>query len=52
MNFTEKYLLTFDEELKKAKEPDELIKAMQQDFPTSDFLLSIQRGAQANLEHP
>jgi glyoxylase-like metal-dependent hydrolase (beta-lactamase superfamily II) len=47
-----KYLLTFDEELKKAKEPDELIKAMQERFPSSDLLLAIERGAKANVKHP
>jgi glyoxylase-like metal-dependent hydrolase (beta-lactamase superfamily II) len=51
VNFTERYLLTFDEELKKAKEPDDLIKAMQQDFPSADLLLSIERGAKANVKH-
>jgi glyoxylase-like metal-dependent hydrolase (beta-lactamase superfamily II) len=52
VNFTEKYLLTFEEELKKAKEPDELIKAMQARFPSSDLLLAIERGAKANVKHP
>jgi glyoxylase-like metal-dependent hydrolase (beta-lactamase superfamily II) len=51
VSFTEQYLLTFDEELKKAKEPDELIKAMQQKFPSADLLLAIERGAQANVKH-
>jgi glyoxylase-like metal-dependent hydrolase (beta-lactamase superfamily II) len=52
LSFTERYLLTFDEELKKAKEPDELIKAMQARFPSSDLLLAIERGAKANVKHP
>ena len=51
VNFTERYLLTFDEELTKAKDPDELIKAMQQDFPSADLLLAIERGAKANVKH-
>jgi hypothetical protein len=51
VSFTEQYLLTFDDELKKAKEPDELIKAMQQKFPSSDLLLAIERGAKANIKH-
>jgi glyoxylase-like metal-dependent hydrolase (beta-lactamase superfamily II) len=51
VNFTERYLLTFDEELKKAKEPDDLIKAMQQNFPSADLLLAIERGAKANVKH-
>jgi hypothetical protein len=49
--FTEKYLLIFEEDLKKAKEPDGLIKAMKETFPSSDFLLAIERGAQANVKH-
>jgi glyoxylase-like metal-dependent hydrolase (beta-lactamase superfamily II) len=52
VSFTERYMLTFDEELKKAKEPDELIKTMQARFPSSDFLLAIERGARANVKHP
>jgi hypothetical protein len=51
VSFTEQYLLTFDEELKNAKEPDELIKAMQQKFPSADLLLAIERGAKANVKH-
>lgn len=51
VNFTERYLLTFDEELKKAQEPDDLIKAMQHDFPSADLLLAIERGAKANVKH-
>ena len=52
VNFTERYLLTFEEELGKAKEPDELIKAMQARFPSADLLLAIERGAKANVKHP
>jgi glyoxylase-like metal-dependent hydrolase (beta-lactamase superfamily II) len=52
VNFTERYLLAFEEELKKAKEPDELIKAMQARFPSSDLLLALERGAKANVKHP
>jgi glyoxylase-like metal-dependent hydrolase (beta-lactamase superfamily II) len=51
VSFTEQYLLTFDEELKKAKDPDELIKAMQQNFPSADLQLAIERGAKANVKH-
>jgi hypothetical protein len=51
VTFTEKYLLIFEEDLKKAKEPDGLIKAMKETFPSSDFLLAIERGAQANVKH-
>jgi glyoxylase-like metal-dependent hydrolase (beta-lactamase superfamily II) len=49
--FTEKYLLTFEEELKKAKEPEDLIKAMKDDFPSCDLLLALERGAKANVKH-
>ena len=51
LNFTEKYLLTFEEELKKAKEPDDLTKAMKEKFPSSGLLLAIERGAKANVKH-
>ena len=51
LTFTEKYLLTFEEELKKAKEPDDLIKAMKEKFPSSGLLLAIERGAKANVKH-
>src|SRR6202011_745515 len=51
LTFTEKYLLTFEEELEKAKEPDDLIKAMKEKFPSADLLLAIERGAKANVGH-
>jgi len=50
VTFTEKYLLIFEEELKKAKEPDDLIKTMKEKFPSSDLLLAIERGAKANVK--
>jgi glyoxylase-like metal-dependent hydrolase (beta-lactamase superfamily II) len=37
--FTETYLLVFEEELTKAKDPDSLIKAMKERFPSADLLL-------------
>jgi glyoxylase-like metal-dependent hydrolase (beta-lactamase superfamily II) len=49
--FTEKYLLIFEQELKKAKEPDDLIKAMKENFPSADLTLAIERGAKANVNH-
>jgi glyoxylase-like metal-dependent hydrolase (beta-lactamase superfamily II) len=52
VRFTERYLLTFDEELEKAKEPEDLIKAMRARFPSSDLLLAIERSAKANVKHP
>jgi glyoxylase-like metal-dependent hydrolase (beta-lactamase superfamily II) len=51
VNFTERYLLVFEEELKKAKDPDGLVKAMKEQFPSADLVLAIERGAQANVKH-
>jgi glyoxylase-like metal-dependent hydrolase (beta-lactamase superfamily II) len=48
VDFTENYLLVFEEELKKAKDPDSLINAMKERFPSADLLLAIERGAKAN----
>lgn len=50
VDFTEKYLLVFEEELKKAKDPDSLINAMKERFPSADLLLAIERGAKANVK--
>src|SRR6202162_90267 len=50
VDFTENYLLVFEEELKKAKDPDSLINAMKEKFPSSDLLLAIERGAKANVK--
>src|SRR6202045_3428112 len=50
VDFTENYLLAFDEELKKAKDPDSLINAMRERFPSADLLLAIERGAKANVK--
>src|SRR5580704_14062135 len=49
VDFTEKFLLAFEEELKKAKDPDSLINAIKGRFPSADFLLALERGAKANL---
>jgi glyoxylase-like metal-dependent hydrolase (beta-lactamase superfamily II) len=49
VEFTEKYLLAFDEELKAAKNPEGLINAMKDRFPSSGLLLAIERGAKANV---
>jgi glyoxylase-like metal-dependent hydrolase (beta-lactamase superfamily II) len=49
VDFTENYLLVFEEELKKAKDPDSLINAMKGKFPSADLLLAIERGAKANV---
>ena len=50
VDFTENYLLAFEEELKKAKSPDSLIDAMKERFPSADFLLALERGAKANVK--
>ena len=50
VDFTENYLLVFEEELKKAKDADSLIKTMKERFPSADLLLAIERGAKANVK--
>ncbi len=49
-NFTQDYLLAFDEELKQAKDPDSLINTMKERFPSAGLLLAIERGAKANVK--
>jgi glyoxylase-like metal-dependent hydrolase (beta-lactamase superfamily II) len=49
IDFTENYLLAFKEELRKAKDPDGLINAMKERFPSADLLLAIDRRAKANV---
>jgi glyoxylase-like metal-dependent hydrolase (beta-lactamase superfamily II) len=48
--FTETYLLVFEEELTKAKDPESLINAMKERFPSADLFLAIERGALANVK--
>jgi len=50
VDFTENYLFVFEEELKKAKDSDSLIKTMKERFPSADLLLAIERGAKANVK--
>ena len=50
VDFTENYLLVFEEELKKAKDSDSLINAMKERFPSADFLLALDLGARANVK--
>jgi glyoxylase-like metal-dependent hydrolase (beta-lactamase superfamily II) len=50
VDFTERYLMVFEEELKGAKDPDSLINAMKERFPSSGLLLAVERGAKANVE--
>jgi len=49
VDFTESYLLVFDDELKKAKDPGSLINTMKERFPSADLVLAIERGAKANV---
>ena len=50
VDFTENYLLAFEAELRKAKDPDSLINTMKERFPSADFLLALERGAKANVK--
>ena len=50
VEFTERYLLVFEEELKKAADPDGLINTMTERFPSADLRLAIERGAKANFK--
>ena len=50
LDFTQNYLWAFDQELKKAKDPDSFINAMKERFPSADFLLALERGAKANVK--
>ena len=51
VDFTERYLLVFEEELKKARDPDSLINVMKERFPSAELLLALERGAKANVKH-
>jgi glyoxylase-like metal-dependent hydrolase (beta-lactamase superfamily II) len=50
VDFTARYLLAFEEELKTAKDPEGLISAMKERFPSAGLLLALERGAKANVE--
>ena len=50
VDFTENYLVVFEGELIRAKDPDGLMNAMRGRFPSADFLLALERGAKANVE--
>jgi glyoxylase-like metal-dependent hydrolase (beta-lactamase superfamily II) len=50
VDFTENYLLAFEEELKKTNDPDSLINTMKERFPSADLVLAIERGAKANVK--
>lgn len=49
VDFTEKYLTIFDEELSQSGNPEELIARMKLKFPSAGLLLSIERGAAASF---
>jgi glyoxylase-like metal-dependent hydrolase (beta-lactamase superfamily II) len=51
VDFTERYLLVFEEELKKTGDPDSLINVMKERFPSAGLLLALERGAKANVKH-
>src|SRR5580704_8877101 len=50
VDFTEHYLLVFEEELKRATDPDSFINTMKERFPSADLLLALERGAKANVK--
>jgi glyoxylase-like metal-dependent hydrolase (beta-lactamase superfamily II) len=50
VEFTETYLLAFEEELQMAKTPESLIDAMKKRFPSAGLLVALERGARANVE--
>jgi len=50
VDFTKTYLLAFEEELSRAKNPDGLVRAMKKRFPSADLFLAIERGAAANVK--
>jgi hypothetical protein len=37
--------------LKETEDPDSLMNAMKERFPSLDFLLALERGAKANVKH-
>jgi glyoxylase-like metal-dependent hydrolase (beta-lactamase superfamily II) len=50
LDFTQNYLLVFEEELKTAKDADSLVNTMKEKFPSADLLLAVERGAKANVK--
>jgi glyoxylase-like metal-dependent hydrolase (beta-lactamase superfamily II) len=50
VDFTQTYLLAFEEELSRARNPDGLVRAMKKRFPSADLFLAIERGAAANVK--
>jgi hypothetical protein len=50
VDFTERYLVVFEEELKRAENPEGLVESMKARFPSADLILSVERGAKANVK--
>jgi glyoxylase-like metal-dependent hydrolase (beta-lactamase superfamily II) len=50
VEFTKTYLLAFEEELAKARDPDSLVRALKERFPSADLFLAVERGAAANVK--
>ena len=50
VDFTKNYLLVFEEDLKKVKDPDSFVNTMKERFPSAGLLLAIERGAKANVK--
>lgn len=50
VDFTERYLMTFEDELAKANTADDLVKRMTKEFPFAALQLAIERGAEANVK--
>jgi glyoxylase-like metal-dependent hydrolase (beta-lactamase superfamily II) len=50
VDFTNTYLLAFEEERSKASNPDSLVRVMKERFPSADLSLAIERGAAANVK--
>src|SRR6266404_8187439 len=51
VDFTERYLVVFEDELKRAENPEGLVESMKARFPSADLILSVERGAKANVKH-
>lgn len=51
VDFTERYLLAFEAELKTAKDAEGLINAMKEKFPSAGLVLALERGSKANVQH-
>ena len=51
VDFTERYLVVFEEELKRAENPEGLVESMKERFPSADLILSVERGAKANVKY-